>query len=193
MLGLHCTHFLRHQYPPTPQPLFTTYPRTVRGPWASAVLLFHTDLTNRVHSSEEVSRRFTMTPCVIVERLQGKQRCNRGPVDEHAELQTREWPKWLFTEKRKVNEEQPTPQQPITQSRQRGAQTTPAHLYWCGAYPPSCPSCELTSQCSEIGFTFSPFSRHQNCSVASIEFQKVWCCVFLRILLRTRSLREQWK
>jgi len=30
-----------------------------------------------------------------------------------------------------------TPQQPITQSRQRGAQTTPAHLHWCGAYPPS--------------------------------------------------------
>ena len=30
-----------------------------------------------------------------------------------------------------------TSQQPITQSRQRGAQTTPAHLHWCGAYPPS--------------------------------------------------------
>jgi len=30
MLGLHCTHFLRHQYPSTPHPLFPTYPRTVR-------------------------------------------------------------------------------------------------------------------------------------------------------------------
>jgi len=28
-----------------------------------------------------------------------------------------------------------TPQQPITQSRQHGAQTPSAHLYWCGADP----------------------------------------------------------
>jgi len=28
-----------------------------------------------------------------------------------------------------------TPQQPITQSRQRSAQTTSVHLYWCGADP----------------------------------------------------------
>jgi hypothetical protein len=41
-------------------------------------------------------------------------------------------------EKRRVNEEQPTPaSKPITQSRQRDAQTTPAHLHWCGADPPS--------------------------------------------------------
>jgi len=40
MLGLHCTHFLRHQYPSTPNPLFPTYPRKVRGPRTSAVLLF---------------------------------------------------------------------------------------------------------------------------------------------------------
>jgi len=38
-------------------------------------------------------------------------------------------------EKRKFNEEQPNP--PITQSRQRGAQTTSTHLHWCGANPPS--------------------------------------------------------
>ena len=31
MQGLHCTHFLKHQYPSTPHPLFPTYPRTVRG------------------------------------------------------------------------------------------------------------------------------------------------------------------
>jgi len=30
-----------------------------------------------------------------------------------------------------------TLQQPITQSRKRGAQTTSAHLRWCGADPPS--------------------------------------------------------
>jgi len=32
MLGLHCTHFLRHQYPSTPHALFPTYPRTVCRP-----------------------------------------------------------------------------------------------------------------------------------------------------------------
>jgi len=37
MLGLHCTHFLRNQYPSTPHPLFPTHPRTVRknGPLRS--------------------------------------------------------------------------------------------------------------------------------------------------------------
>jgi len=38
-------------------------------------------------------------------------------------------------EKRRVNEEQPTPVAAIKQSRQRGAQTTPAHLHWCAADP----------------------------------------------------------
>ena len=32
MLGLHCTHFLRPQYPSTPPPLFPIYPRTVHRP-----------------------------------------------------------------------------------------------------------------------------------------------------------------
>jgi len=73
MQGLHCTHFLKHQYPTTSHPLFPTYPRTVRGPRASAVLLFYTDQMNRVHSSEESLRSFTMAPCVVVERLEGKQ------------------------------------------------------------------------------------------------------------------------
>ena len=41
--GLHCTHFLKHQYPSTSHPLFPTYPRTVNRPRASAVLLFYTD------------------------------------------------------------------------------------------------------------------------------------------------------
>jgi len=41
-------------------------------------------------------------------------------------------------EKRRVNEEQPTSaSSPSRKSRQRGAQTTPAHLHWCGANPPS--------------------------------------------------------
>ena len=32
MQGLHCTHFLKHQYPSTRHPLFPTHPRTVRRP-----------------------------------------------------------------------------------------------------------------------------------------------------------------
>ena len=78
MQGLHCTHFLKHQYPSTPHPLFATYPRTVCGPRASAVLLFYTDQMNRVHSSEEAPHCFTMAPCVVIERLEGKQRCTES-------------------------------------------------------------------------------------------------------------------
>ena len=92
MQGLHCTHFLKHQYPSTPHPLFPTYPKTVRGPWASAVLLFYTDQMNRVPNSEEAPRTgsFTMAPCVFIERLEGKQRCSRATVSEHAGIQARE-------------------------------------------------------------------------------------------------------
>jgi len=90
MQGLHCTHFLKHQYPFTPHPLFPTYPRTVRQPRASAVLLFYTDEMDRVHSSEEAPRSFTMAPCVVVERLEGKQRCSRAAVSEHAGIQAQE-------------------------------------------------------------------------------------------------------
>jgi len=90
MQGIYCTHFLKHQYPSTLLPLFPTYPRTVRGLRASAALVFYTDQMNRVHSSEEAPRSFTMAPCVVVERLEGKQRCSRAAVSEHAEIQARE-------------------------------------------------------------------------------------------------------
>jgi len=90
MQGLHCTHFLKHQYPSTPHPLFPSYPRTVCGPRASVVLLFYTDQMNRVHSSEEAPRSFTVAPCVVVERLEGKQRCSTASVSEHAGIQARE-------------------------------------------------------------------------------------------------------
>jgi len=90
MQGLHCNHFLKHKYPSTPHPLFPTYPRTVRGPRASAVLMFCTDQMNRVHSSEEAQRSFTMAPCKVVEKLEGNQRCSRAAVSEHAGIQARE-------------------------------------------------------------------------------------------------------
>jgi len=64
-------------------------------------------------------------------------------------------------EKRRVNEEQPTPaSRPSRKSRQRGAQTTPAHLHWCKANPPSLWSTHVASSrvgCSEIGSHFHHF------------------------------------
>jgi len=89
MQGLHCTHVLQHHYPSTPHPLFPTYPRTVRSR-GQVQLLFYTDQMNRVHSSEEAPRSFTMAPCVVVERLEGKQRWSRAVVSEHAGIQARE-------------------------------------------------------------------------------------------------------
>jgi len=53
ILPSHFTHFLKHQYPSTPHPLFPTYPRTVRGLRASELLLFYTDLMNRVHNCDQ--------------------------------------------------------------------------------------------------------------------------------------------
>jgi len=54
-----------------------------------------------------------------------------------------------------------TQQQPITQSRQHGAQTTSAHLYWCGANPSGPWPAPVASHEGHApkGFTFSPFWR----------------------------------
>ena len=73
--------------PPSPLP---NIPQNSPRPRASAVLLFYTDQMNRVRSSEEAPRSFTITPCVVVERLEGKQRCTRAAVGEHAGSQARE-------------------------------------------------------------------------------------------------------
>jgi len=64
-------------------------------------------------------------------------------------------------EKRRVNEEEPTPaSSPSRKSRQRGAQTTPTHLHWCGTNPPSswlAQSVSPWSRCYEIGSHFYHF------------------------------------
>ena len=67
------------------------------------------------------------------------QRCSRAAVGEHAGIQAREWPRWLFTRNERSMKNDQTLQEPIKQSRQRGAQTTlaSAHLHWCRADPPS--------------------------------------------------------
>ena len=89
-----------------PHPLFPTYPRTVHGPRASAVLLFYTDQMNRVHKSEEALCSFTMAPCVVVERLEGKQRCSRVALGEHEGISAQVSSRWLFTKNRNVNKKQ---------------------------------------------------------------------------------------
>jgi len=117
---------------------------------------------NRVHSSEEAPRSFTMIPCVVVERLEGKpavqqrrsKRARRNPSPRMIKV--------TVHEKRRVNEEQPTPaSSPSRKSRQRGAQTTPAHLHWCGANPPSSWLTQAGALESMLRnrITFPPFSR----------------------------------
>ena len=76
-----------HRDPPSPLP---NIPQNSSRPRASAVLLFCTDQMNRVHSSEAAPRSFTMAPSVVVERLEGKQRCSRDAASEHAGIQARE-------------------------------------------------------------------------------------------------------
>ena len=81
-------------------------------------------------------------------------------------------------EKQRVNEEQPTPaSSPSHKSRQHSAQTTPAHLHWCGANPPSSWLAQAASrsQCSEIGSHFHHFPAVTTKS--SLEVLNVIDCV----------------
>jgi len=73
---------------------------------------------NRVHSSEEAPRSFTMAPCVVVERLEGKQRCCRAaakPENDQGDCSRRN---------ERSMKKRPNPATAHTQSRQRSAQTT---------------------------------------------------------------------
>ena len=126
MQGLHCTHFLKQQYPSTPHPLFPTYPRTVRGPRVSAVLLFYTEHMDRVHSSEEAPRSFTLAPCVVVERLEGKHRCTE--------------PQLASTQESKPENDQGDCSRRNERSMKKRPNPAPAHhahLHWCRADPSS--------------------------------------------------------
>jgi len=73
-----------------PQSPLLNIPQNSSRALASAVLLLYTDQMNRVHSSEEALRRFTMAPCVVVERLEGKQQYSRAAISEHTGIQARE-------------------------------------------------------------------------------------------------------
>ena len=108
-----------------------------------------------------------MAPCVVVERLEGKQRCSRAAVSEHAGImgQAREWSRWLFTKKREVNETGPNPATAHTQSRQRGAKTTSrsSPLVWGRSTQFIANPCRWPQRpCPKRGYIsaiFPPFSR----------------------------------
>ena len=106
--------------PETPIPLHppSPLPNIPQNSSRTAVLLFYTDQMNRVHSSEEAPRSFTMAPCVVVERLEGKQRCCRAaakPENDQGDCSRRN---------ERSMKKRPNPATAHTQSRQRSAQTT---------------------------------------------------------------------
>ena len=78
--------------PFNPPPPFLNIPQNSSRTAARAVLLFHTDQHNRVRNYEEVPHSFTMACCLVVKRLEGKQRCSTAPVGEpqHAGRRARE-------------------------------------------------------------------------------------------------------
>jgi len=49
-----------------------------------------------------------MAPCVVVERLEGKQQCSTAPVGEHAEVQAHD-AECGCHEQQEVNEKRPKP------------------------------------------------------------------------------------
>ena len=65
-------------------------------------------LTPRPHNSGEAPCSFTMAPCVVVERLEGKQQCSRAPVGEHAQVQAQD-AKCSCHEQQEDNEKRPKP------------------------------------------------------------------------------------
>ena len=92
--------------PPSPLP---NIPQNSSRTSASAVLLFHTDHYNRVYISEEAPHSFTMAPCIVVERLAGKQRCSRAQVGERAGARAQDCTMWLFTRNERSARNKPNP------------------------------------------------------------------------------------
>jgi len=99
----------------------------------SLALLFHSTQSNHIsHLQCKVfivtSSCSTNTPPAVQQSQSTRVRRNPNPRMIKVTVQ----------EKRRVNEEQPTPaNSPSRKSRQRGAQTTPAHLHWFEDNPPN--------------------------------------------------------
>jgi len=76
-----------------------------------------------------------------------------------------------------------TPEQPITQSRQRGAQTTSAHLHWCGADSPSSWLTHVAGykgDLSKRGYNFAIFAGFSESGLCTL-------CVLLRAKFQLRA------
>ena len=69
----------------------TSNARTSMYPHPAALIFLHppSSLPNIYPRTVRSLRSFTMAPCVVVERLEGKQRCSRAAVSEHAGIQAR--------------------------------------------------------------------------------------------------------
>jgi len=81
-----------------------------------------------------------------------------------------------------------TPQQPITQSRQRGAQTTPAHLHWCGAYQPSSWPAQDASSRVDASKQDSHFRHFPAALFRVLDFMITSFALLFRICQRTKAV-----
>ena len=129
MLRLHCTHFLRHQYPSTPHPLFTTYLRTVCGPrWAQfyCSTLRYTIEYMTLRSSVQLHNG----PLRSCRKIRGKAAVQQSPSRR---ARRRPSPRLHNVAVHEITKGQRRTTEPPAAvhhtSRQRAAQTTPAHLH----------------------------------------------------------------
>jgi len=162
--GLHCTHFLRHQYLSTLQSLFPTYPRTVHGPRILGGRGFTVPNWSIPQSAPlwGSSAHIHNDPLRSCRKIGGK-----TVVQKSHSRRTRRTPRLRMTkvtvhEKQEVTENNQVPQQPITQSRHRSVQTTSANLC-TGAGPIHPVYVQPMSLATEVitrnEVTFLPFSR----------------------------------
>jgi len=104
-----------------------------------------------------------MAPCVVVERLKGKQQCSRAPVGEHADVQAQD-AECGCHEQQEVNEKRPKPRN--SPSHNHDSKAPRQHpLIYTGAGPIHPVHGPLLSPDTEAiapkGFTFSPFWRER--------------------------------
>ena len=169
-LGLHCTHFLRPQYPSTPPPLFPIYPRTVHGPrqaWFYCPTLIVVQSAHHAlpHSAPSQlwwsSVQLYNGPLRSCKKIRGKAAMQQSPSRRARKNPSPRCRMWLSRATRGQWKTTKTLQQLITQSRQRGAQTTSAHLNWCGPNPSGPWPAPVANHGGHApkGFTFSPFWR----------------------------------
>jgi len=120
-------------------------------------------LTPRPHNSGEAPCSFAMAPCVVVERLEGKQQCSRAPVGEHAEVQAQD-AECGCHEQQEVNEKQPKPRNSPSHNHDSTAPRQHPLIY-TGAgsiHPVHGPLLSpATEAIAPKGFTFLPFWRGQ--------------------------------